>query len=53
MNKQELQSLPTARDPWVVIQLAPSIMLLVGFVKGLAQRTETKAEAQQIENPSA
>jgi hypothetical protein len=30
----------------VVVQLAPSIMLLVGFIKGLARRTETKAEVQ-------
>ena len=27
LNNKELQSLPTARDPWVVMQLAPSIML--------------------------
>lgn len=27
VGKEELQSLPTARDPWVVMQLAPSIML--------------------------
>jgi hypothetical protein len=27
INKEALQSLPTARDPWTVIQLAPSIML--------------------------
>jgi Carboxypeptidase regulatory-like domain len=27
VNKEALQSLPTARDPWTVIQLAPSIML--------------------------
>ncbi len=26
-NNEELQSLPTARDPWVVMQLAPAIML--------------------------
>ena len=37
----------------VVVQLAPSFMLLIGFVKGLAQRTETKAEVQHFENPSA
>jgi len=30
----------------VVVQLMPSIMLLVGFIKGLARRTETKAEVQ-------
>jgi hypothetical protein len=27
VTKEEMQSLPTARDPWVVMQLAPSIML--------------------------
>ena len=27
VGKEEMQSLPTARDPWVVMQLAPSIML--------------------------
>jgi hypothetical protein len=27
----------------VVAQLLPSLMLLVGFIKGLARRTETKA----------
>ena len=27
VSKEEMQSLPTARDPWVVMQLAPSIML--------------------------
>ena len=37
----------------VVVQLAPSIMLLIGFLKGLASRTETKAEARHIETPSA
>jgi hypothetical protein len=26
-NNQELQSLPSARDPWVIMQLAPGIML--------------------------
>lgn len=30
----------------VVVQLMPSIMLLAGFVKGLARRTESKAAAQ-------
>lgn len=30
----------------VVAQLMPSIMLLVGFIKGLARRTESKAVAQ-------
>jgi len=28
----------------VVVQLMPSVMLLVGFIKGLARRSETKAE---------
>jgi hypothetical protein len=28
----------------VVVQLMPSVMLLVGFIKGLSRRTETKAE---------
>ena len=37
----------------VVVQLMPSLMLLIGFLKGLANRTETKAEAQHIETPSA
>lgn len=27
VDKETMQSLPTARDPWVVIQLAPSIMI--------------------------
>jgi hypothetical protein len=27
----------------VVVQLMPSVMLLVGFIKGLARRPETKA----------
>ena len=31
----------------------PSLMLLIGFLKGLANRTESKAEAQHIETPSA
>jgi len=26
-NNEEMQSLPTARDPWVVMQMAPAIML--------------------------
>ena len=30
----------------VVVQLMPSIMLLVGFIKGLTRRSETKAEVQ-------
>ncbi len=29
----------------VVVQMVPSIMLLVGFIKGLARRTDTRAEA--------
>src|SRR5512139_3018716 len=29
----------------VVVQLMPSVMLLVGFIKGLTRRTETSAEA--------
>jgi len=29
----------------VVVQLMPSVMLLIGFVKGLARRSEPKAEA--------
>jgi len=29
----------------VVVQMVPSIMLLVGFIKGLARRTETGSEA--------
>jgi hypothetical protein len=28
----------------VVVQLMPSVMLLVGFIKGLARRSESKAE---------
>jgi hypothetical protein len=27
VTKEEMQSLPTARDPWVIMQLAPSIMM--------------------------
>ncbi len=27
LGKEAMQSLPTARDPWVVVQLAPSIMI--------------------------
>jgi hypothetical protein len=27
IGKEEMQMLPTARDPWVIIQLAPSVML--------------------------
>ena len=30
----------------VVVQLMPSLMLLLGFVKGLLRRPETKTEAQ-------
>jgi mannitol-specific phosphotransferase system IIBC component len=29
----------------VVVQMIPSILLLVGFIKGLARRTDTRAEA--------
>jgi hypothetical protein len=28
----------------------PSVMLLIGFIKGLARRTETKAEVQTAQN---
>jgi hypothetical protein len=31
----------------VVVQLMPSVMLLIGFVKGLARRSEPKAVAAQ------
>jgi len=37
----------------VVVQLAPSLMLLFGFIKGLARRTETKAEVQTAGSPRA
>ena len=37
----------------VVVQLMPSVMLLIGFIKGLARRTETKAEVQHAETPNA
>jgi hypothetical protein len=37
----------------VVVQLMPSIMLLVGFIKGLARRTESKAEVQHAKSPNA
>jgi hypothetical protein len=37
----------------VVVQLMPSIMLLIGFIKGLARRTETKAEVQHAGSPKA
>lgn len=30
----------------VVVQLMPSVMLLIGFVKGLARRSEPKAAVQ-------
>ena len=36
----------------VVVQLMPSLMLLVGFIKGLARRTETKA-AMTAGNPKS
>jgi hypothetical protein len=29
----------------VVVQMIPSIMMLVGFIKGLARRTESQADA--------
>jgi hypothetical protein len=37
----------------VVVQLAPSLMLLFGFIKGLVRRTETKAEVQTASSPRA
>ena len=37
----------------VVVQLMPSVMLLIGFIKGLARRTETKAEVQTARNHNA
>ena len=37
----------------VVVQLMPSVMLLVGFIKGLARRTETKSEVQATGSPKA
>lgn len=37
----------------VVVQLMPSIMLLLGFIKGLVRRTETKAEAQTVQNSNS
>ena len=37
----------------VVVQLAPSLMLLFGFIKGLVRRTETKVEVQHAANPRA
>jgi len=36
----------------VVVQLMPSLMLLVGFIKGLARRSETKAEAATVSQKS-
>jgi len=27
LNREELQTLPTARDPWVILQLVPAVML--------------------------
>ena len=37
----------------VVVQLLPSVMLLVGFIKGLARRPESKAEVQTAVAPKA
>ena len=37
----------------VVVQLMPSIMLLVGFIKGLVRRTDSKAEAQAVQNSNS
>lgn len=37
----------------VVVQLMPSLMLLIGFIKGLARRTGTKIEVQHAETPKA
>jgi hypothetical protein len=37
----------------VVVQLAPSIMLLVGFIKGLVRRQEPKAEVQTAHNQNS
>jgi len=37
----------------VVVQLMPSVMLLVGFIKGLARRTETEAEVQTAGSPKS
>lgn len=37
----------------VVVQLAPSIMLLLGFIKGLVRRTETKAEVQPAQSQNS
>jgi len=37
----------------VVVQLMPSVMLLIGFIKGLTRRTETKAEVQAAGSPKS
>jgi hypothetical protein len=37
----------------VVVQLMPSVRLLVGFIKGLARRTETKDEVQAAGSPKS
>ena len=37
----------------VVVQLMPSVMLLIGFIKVLARRTETKAEVQTAGAPKS
>jgi len=37
----------------VVVQLMPSVMLLIGFIKGLARRTEAKAEVQVAGAPKS
>jgi hypothetical protein len=36
----------------VVAQLMPSLMLLVGFIKGLARRTESNADAVTVATKS-
>jgi hypothetical protein len=36
----------------VVVQLMPSLMLLLGFIKGLARRSETKAEVATVSQKS-
>jgi len=36
----------------VVVQLMPSLMLLAGFIKGLARRTETQAETVTVDQKS-
>ena len=35
-----------------VVQLMPSLMLLIGFIKGLARRTETRAEVATVNQKS-